>query len=179
MIKWIVLACLLAAPSLAQDRQGNDTPGEWRVTHTKAFGLWDVICDERATGDVLEERCYLRYVDVFSPRPNFAAMFAFVTPDGRIEFGIERGTAFRKNGFRLERDGQSIWSFEKDPCLFGGTCAFVDGDATEMTAQMIAADSFIFDFVDRHGTPRELEWDMTRFGEALDEMLSASKERGI
>ena len=40
------------------------------------------MCDERKTGDLLEQRCYLRYVDVFSPRPNFGAIFAFVTADG-------------------------------------------------------------------------------------------------
>lgn len=174
-----LILLLLATTAHAQDREGRDTPGSWKITHQKAFGLWDAMCDERKTGEKTEERCYLRYVDVFSPRPNFAAQFAFITPDNRVEFGIERGTAFRKDGFRLELQGQPIWAFRNDPCLFGGTCAFFGPEAVELTDTMAAADLFVFDFVDRHGTPRALEWDMTRFGEAMADMKAEAKKRGL
>jgi len=176
----ILLAILLTATTaFAQDRAGNDTPGEWRITHHQAYGLWDTMCDERVTGAQTEQRCYLRYVDVFSPRPNFAAQFAFITPDNRIEFGIENGTAFRKDGFRLEQNGATVWSFRNDPCLFGGSCAFTDEPAAELLAQMNAADRFIFDFVDRHGMPTVLDWDMTRFSEAHRDMLDQAAQRGL
>lgn len=176
----IIIALLLTAlPAFAQDRDGNDTPGEWKVTHHKPFGLWDSFCDERKTGDSLEERCYLRYVDVFSPRPNFGAMFAFITPDGRIEFGIETGTAFKKDGFALIKDGTPIWTLTGRPCLFGGTCTFEGEEATALTTHMRNADSFRFDFIDRHETEQSLTWDMTRYSKALDDMLAAAATRGL
>ena len=69
----LVLA-LAAVPATAQDRAGNDTPGDWRVTHHAHFGLWDSVCDERdgLNGAAPERRCYVRYVDVFSPNPKLA-----------------------------------------------------------------------------------------------------------
>ncbi len=170
---------MIATTASAQDRAGRDTPGEWKITHHKPFGLWDSMCDERQTGDVTEERCYLRYVDVFSPRPNFAAMFAFITPDNRVEFGIEKGTTFSESGFRLEKDGAAIWAFGKDRCLSGGTCSFTGDAATALKAQMRAADRFVFDFVDRHGQARVLEWDMTRFSDALAVTDEQAHARGL
>ena len=175
----ILLATVTVSTAHAQDRQGRDTPGEWKVTHHQPHGLWDTMCDSRITGDLTEERCYLRYVDVFSPHPNFAAQFAFITSDNRVEFGIERGTAFREDGFRLEQDGAPLWSFGKDPCLFGGTCAFTGTDASELLDHMQTADSFIFDFVDRHGTPRVLTWDMSRFQAAYEDLQSQAQARGL
>ena len=170
---------LLSSPVFAQDRDGNDTPGSWKVTHQQAFGLWDSVCDERTTGDLIEERCYLRYVDVFSPRPKFAAQFAFITPDDKVEFGIENGTAFRPDGFRLEKDGSPLWVFGKDRCLFGGTCRFVDGQARDLLDHMENSDAFVFEFFDRHGSEQLLEWDMSKFGDALSDMRQEAQNRGI
>ncbi len=41
---------LAALPAPAQDRAGNDTPGDWVVTHHAHFGLWDSVCDELTGG---------------------------------------------------------------------------------------------------------------------------------
>lgn len=179
MIRILTALALTALPAIAQDRSGNDTPGEWKVTHHAPFGLWDSFCDERLTGNTLEQRCYLRYVDVFSPRPEFGAMFAFITPDGRIEFGIEDGTAFLKNGFTLTKDGKSIWVLQGRPCLFGGTCTFENEEARQLSQQMRIADSFDFNFIDRHEKTQSLSWDMTRFPQALDDMTSEAQKRGL
>ncbi|MFZ1727794.1 MAG: hypothetical protein WAU13_14185, partial [Albidovulum sp.] len=103
-----LLLYILAQPALAQDAEGNNTPGDWRVTHTAHFGLWDSVCDERGPAEALQKRCYIRYVDVFSPRPDFAAHFAFVTPAPNgvaIEYGSEAGTRFVRGGLRIEKDG--------------------------------------------------------------------------
>ena len=97
-------ALALALPATAQDRQGNDTPGDWIVDHTKHFGLWDSMCDHRMTGEEREQRCYIRYVDVFSPRPKFGAVFLFVTPGPEVQIGLEPGTVFPPNGIRIDRN---------------------------------------------------------------------------
>lgn len=127
---------LTALPADAQDRAGNDTPGDWVVTHQKSFGLWDSVCDERAEDGAMHRRCYIRYVDVFSPRPAFAAHFVFVTPDGdgvRIEFGSEPGTRFARGGHWIERDETKVWLAEDPDCLTGGECVFAGAAAAECT----------------------------------------------
>lgn len=177
-----VLALLLFATGLhanAQDRDGNDTPGEWVVTHHRPFGFWDSMCDERRTGDTLEERCYLRYVDVVAPNPNFAAILAFITPGPRIEIGIERGTAFKPGGLRIEAAQGTIWTMPHRPCLFGGTCAFDGPEGLALLDHLTTADQLVFDFIDRHGTPHLRLWDLTHFADAVRDFHDQSAARGL
>ena len=180
----LALAVLLAlAPeAAAQDRAGRDTPGEWQATHYRPFGLWDSICDKRVTGDLTEERCYLRYVEVFSPRPDFAAQFAFVTPEGageRVEFGTERGTRFEPGGFRVERGGTVTWQTERDGCLNGSACIFVREDAQALLEAMAAGGAFRFTFTDRHGAAQDLAWDLSQFAAALADFRAEAAAHGL
>lgn len=176
------LALLLALPATAQDRAGNNTPGEWVVTHHTPFGLWDSMCDERRTGDLLEQRCYLRYVDVFSPAPKFAAMFAFIVPaDGgeTLELGIERGTVFKPGGVRIEAAGTPVWTMAHRPCLFGGACTFDAAATAALLNTMSDADTLSFDFFDRHEVERRRDWDLSRFGDALADFRAETAARGL
>lgn len=183
MLRWLPLLLALAAtPLTAQDRAGRNTPGEWVVTHHQPFGLWDSFCDMRQTDGVTEERCYLRYVDVFSPKPKFAAMFLFVTPvDGvsEVEFGIERGTRFDEGGFRIERDGTPIWVNESFACLRLRACTYKRDDAQALLGHMASGEALRFTFTDRHGTDRDLTWSLTRFAEALDDYRGEAAARGL
>ncbi len=171
----------VAAAATAQDREGNNTPGEWVVTHHAAFGLWDSMCDERVTGDIKEERCYIRYVDVFSPRPNFAAQFVFVTPeqDGyKVEFGVERGTTFVTGGFQIRNGNDVIWQNNRKRCLLNA-CSFIGTDADELLAAMQAGDEFAFAFNDRHGADQTLSWDLSAFADILADFHTESRRRGL
>ena len=58
----LFLALSLPLAASAQDAQGRDTPGSWRVKHHLHFGPWDSVCDENGPKDALTERCYLRRV---------------------------------------------------------------------------------------------------------------------
>ena len=175
----LTLLLCLATPSLAQDRQGNDTPGEWIVDHQSAFGLWDSFCDYRITGDLREERCYLRYVDGFSKRPRFGAQFFFLTPGPAIEFGIEPGTLFDAGGFRILQGDAAIWIPPVAGCLIGLACTFSGDEAEALLQAMTQGDDFAFDFIDRHGTRQSLRWDLMPFAAALAEFRSEAAKRGI
>jgi len=177
----LLLAALLliATQAAAQDRSGRDTPGEWVVDHHQSFGLWDSMCDNRTSGDTSEARCYLRYVDVFSPRPKFAAQFLFLTPGPNIDFGVERGTRFLDSGFRIEQDGTEIWSTDRKTCLRGRECTFDATDAETLLQAMRQGDSFAFDFTDRHGQPQSLRWDLTPFAAAYDDFRAQTEQRGF
>jgi hypothetical protein len=72
----MAVLALLALPTPALGQSGAIDP-EQDVDHFRAFGRWEVLCDvKRTTG---EKRCYIRVVDVYSPRPDFKAAFVFVT----------------------------------------------------------------------------------------------------
>lgn len=177
---FLLLACLLAPLALfAQDRDGNDTAADWVVDHYKPFGLWDSACDHRMTDGVKEERCYLRYVEVFSPRPKFAAQFVFVTPGPEIEIGLERGTRFPKGGIRIEDMGGTLWQTNHILCRTGLSCNFDGDDAQIILNAMADGTVFAFDFTDRHGVPRELRWDLTAFSEAMADFTRESAARNL
>ncbi len=178
----LILAILAAPPAPAQDRAGRDTPGEWIVDHYRPFGLWDSICDHRTTGDVMGQRCYLRYVEVFSPRPTFAAQFVFVTPGPEIEIGLERGTRFAPGGMRIEAGSATIWTTDRRGCMaprLGSSCVFTGEDAADLLAALTRGAAFLFDFTDRHAQPQSLRWDLTRFAYALADFEREAAARGL
>jgi len=177
-----LLLILIASAAMAQDEAGNDTPGDWVVTHHQPFGLWDSMCDERTGSDGLTRRCYVRYVDVFSPRPKFAALFAFITPampHPVIEIGIEQGTVFKPDGLRVEQDGTAIWTLGHRPCLFGGTCRFEGDEAATLIAALTSGTHLVFDFIDRHGTARTRLWSLADMPALLADMTHQAALRNL
>jgi hypothetical protein len=166
----------------AQDRKVNNTTGDWVVTHQKHFGLWDSVCDERMEGEAMHRRCYIRYVDVFSPRPDFAAHFLFVTPESdgvRIEYGSEPGTRFARGGNRIERESEAVWSTNRAACLTGGTCVFAGVEAAELYAMLKHGGTWRFDFADRHGHVQSLDWSLSPFAAAAEDFEAEAASRGL
>ncbi len=190
-LQFVILALVgaLAFPgqALAQDRAGNDTPGEWKVTHFEPYGLWETICDERKTGENLEQRCYVRYVEVFSPRPNFGAAFAFVQPDTdnggvKHEYSFEQGTTFSPDGFRIEVDGKPTWSFDTGACIGGTRCVLLGPQAADVAAvigQPAESITFALDFTDKIGRAWNLRWESGKLADAIADMLEQAKSRDL
>ncbi|WP_166416171.1 invasion associated locus B family protein [Cochlodiniinecator piscidefendens] len=177
---------LLPPVTQAQDREGRDTAGAWRPTYQETYGIWRVVCDERdrvagVEGDV-EPRCYIRYVDVFSPAPAFAAQFMFITPETgglRVEFGTEPGTRFTNDGFRIEDWVGIQWSTQNRGCLFGGECVFEGDAAIPLLDAMRDQGALRFTFTDRHGSAQDLSWPLTGFDSAFSDFLAQSDARGL
>lgn len=173
---------LLTTPVLAQDLEGNDTPGNWVVTHFERFGIYLSSCDERTESDALVQRCYLRYVDVFSPHPKFGAQFFFVVngDDGLdVDFGMEPGTLFGPNGFRIEDMGGDIWKTRKLGCLSGLSCTFSGEDAEILLQAMQDGTAFRFTFRDRHGESQDLTWPLAGFADAMADFHTQSAARDL
>ncbi|CUJ16312.1 hypothetical protein [Cognatishimia activa] len=176
------LCAALPLTATAQDREGNDTPGDWKVTHFERFGIYLSSCDERQESDQLNQRCYLRYVDVFSPHPEFAAQFFFVvnTEDGpEVDFGMEAGTLFSPNGFRIEGENGELWKTRRVGCLTGLTCTFSGEDADALLAAMRDGDAFRFTFRDRHGKSQDLIWSLDGFSDAFADFNAQTTARGL
>lgn len=181
---FVIAALFLALPgvAVAQGMDGSDRPGNWRVKVFETHGIWSTICDERHENGELRQRCYIRYVDVFSPRPDFAAMFLFVTPDAgnaRVEFGLETGTLFDPNGFRIEREGRPVWAAARPGCLVGLRCVFDGAQGSGLVKHMISGGAFRFAFRDRHGTARDLTWPLDGFAQAYAAYRKHASERGL
>ena len=177
-----LVAALFATAGFAQDRDGNDTAGDWVNTHYATYGLWDLACDERAEGDGVEQRCYLRYVDVFSPNPNFGALFSFVnmTADGpTLDFGIERGTRFADDGFKITNDGQDVWVQDSILCLTLRQCFYDPDEAGEVLQVMQGGGEMHFAFSDRHGIDQDLSWDLSDFSRAMDDLKIEADKRAM
>jgi len=126
-----------------------------------------------------EQRCYIRVVDVFSLRPKFAAQFVFVTPEPKVDFGIEPRTFFAENGFRIRREGAVAWAAPKAGCMVGLSCSYEGEEAENLLAEMGAGGSFDFDFTDRHGQPQSLAWSLDGFADAMKDFEAESKARGL
>ena len=181
-MRWILFLLLPALPVLAQDLDGNDTAGNWRVTHHEIFGIWNSICDEREETGALRQRCYIRRAEVFSFRPNFAAQFVFVTPEPggfKVEFGIEPGTFFNPSGFRIDKGEETIWRTRRPGCLTGLGCTFEDQCAQELLDAMLAGDAYRFVFRDRHGQSQDLTWPLGTFGTAWADFTAQSQQRNL
>lgn len=172
-IAWVAgLAALATTAVAAQDLQGRDTAGNWRVTHHSIHGIWNTICDEREESTGLKKRCYVRWVDVYAEAPKFGALFVFITPrdDGHdVEFGPEVGTAFRRNGFRVEGGSDVIWQMERVDCLLWANCQLTASESKAILDGMGKGISLAFEFSDRHGRAFELNWSLDGFTSAFDE----------
>lgn len=177
-MRFLILLCLVAAPVFAQDLAGVDASGEWVITHQKPFGLWDSVCDRREAGALTQERCYLRYVDVYSPRPEFGAMFLLITGEG-VEFRMERGIRFSRNGFRAERGGSLIWQETRRDCLNGRECYMTGSRARAFLDTISGGGALRFTFRDRSGNPRDLSWDLAPVAAALADYRAEARLRGL
>lgn len=178
----VLFLLLVVFPAVAQDRDGNDRPSDWVVKHFFKSGIWESICDERTEDDHLRQRCYIRLVDVFSPRPKFAAQFLFITPEPpgmRIEFGMEPGTLFAPDGFRMTDGAEVSWQTQRPGCLTGLTCIFTGPEADILLQAMQRSERFLFTFVDRHGRKTELDWPLIGFNEAFQDFALAASARGL
>ncbi|WP_235962939.1 invasion associated locus B family protein [Ruegeria haliotis] len=181
-MRWVIPILFAALPAFAQDLQGNDTPGNWRVVHHEIFGIWNTICDEREEGGASKQRCYIRRVDVFSPRPKFGAQFVFITPEPegiKIEFGMEAGTLFSPSGFRIERGDQIVWQTLRPGCLTGLSCTFEGQAADDLVGAMMTGDAYRFVFRDRHGQSQDLTWRLDGFDAAWADFKTQSQARNL
>ena len=144
------------------------------------------MCDWRETDGVKEQRCYLRYVDVFSPKPKFAAVFTFITPEPtgyKVDFGIEPNTAYKKSGFRIETGDATTWYLGDINCTRISQCIWTGDQADAFIAALSApTDSpnfLVQEFFDRHGQEQLLEWDLAPFAMALADFDAQVTERGL
>lgn len=187
-MKIIIAAILTALVALAtgiasaQDRAGNDTPGEWVVVHQKMFGIWSTFCDERTTDDKLEQRCYIRYVDVFSPQPELAVIIVFVWPENGIEkfqYTYEPNTSYSGDGWFIEKDGGKVWNARFE-CIDADGCILIPGQGIKpLLAVMKEGGVMRHTFTDKFNKERDISWSLDGFSEAYADYRAQAEARDL
>lgn len=152
----------------------------WAVDHFERFGIWESVCDHRDEEGETLRRCYIAHVDVFSPRPRFAAAFVFVTPHAdnglRFEFRFEPGTLFEPDGFTVRRDGRIAWKFDPARCP-DLKCIVSGSEARVLADAMRKGGELRFALTDRFDRSWELSWDTDGFSQAVNDMTAAAAAR--
>lgn len=172
-----VLSGALAATAGAQNSTDD---WKWVVDFSSRHNGWDTACDhhmERA-----EKRCYIRYVDVYAPRPRFGAAFVFVQWDqtGRpyAEFAFEPGTRFAEDGFAISDGESAVWRYDTDRC--DRTLCRMEGDAAAELFGLFEGDRQLeLRFSDRHGRDWERVWPTEGFTAAMADFHAQSEVRGL
>lgn len=173
-----LLALLLCTVTVRAENSVEDW--SWKVDHYERFGIWESVCDHRDDDGARLERCYVTHVDVYAPRPQFGAAFVFLTADvGKgegFEFRFEPGTQFADNGFRIEREGDTVWTHAEAGCL---KCLLNGDAATELIEQMTDDSELVLAFADRHGREWVRRWSAEGFADAVADWKKARAAREL
>lgn len=172
----LALGAGLTAPAADAQNRGQD-PTAFTLTHFGGHGPWEVFCGQFA--EEAAERCWIRYTDVYSPRPNFKAVVMNIVPSDRsdagirYDIGVEATDSWINGGITV-----GDWFLGLSRCLVG-TCT-VDGDTADaLTAQWRDADETTIRFFELGVTRVELTWSTVEFAAALDDFQSAAAARGL
>ncbi|MEM6711096.1 MAG: hypothetical protein AAF590_02315 [Pseudomonadota bacterium] len=164
-------------PVSAQEAREPDTAGAWSPTFTARHGLWDVTCDARGQGEAREERCYVRYIDVYSPRPNFGVVFLFLEIEGgapKISLGREFETDLEATTLRVLPG----WERPEGVCL-SGPCEVLGPDALAMAEALAAGGMLEIGFTDMIDRNQLRQWPSDGFAQALEDVTREAVARGL
>lgn len=181
---YLLLVATYCQLTVGASAQAENTVEDWSwtVEHFERFGIWDSACDYRDDNGTKLQRCYISHVDVFAPRPKFAASFMFVTPQAdkklRYEFRFEPGTQFDADGFAILVDGLPVWQFETANCP-SLKCVFEGKDADILSDMMNKSGDLHFALTDRFGRFHELNWSTDGFADAVADMREQTLARDL
>ncbi|MEL6517192.1 MAG: hypothetical protein AAFQ39_05705 [Pseudomonadota bacterium] len=166
------LTLTLALPANAQD-----TAGAWAPTFTSRHGDWDVTCDARGDGAAREERCYMRYIDIYAPQPNFGVLFMFLEIEDAapvISLGREFETDLVATALRVSPG----WTRSEVLCT-GGPCEIAGPQALAMVEALSAGGMLEIGFTDATGADQLRQWPAGAFGAAFVDVVREAKARGL
>jgi len=142
-------------------------PGRLVDYHEIYDGFWDVACDTAMDGS--DRRCYIQYVDVYRPRPDFAAAMVEVVmhpggdgqPDPHIRFDLEPGLSFQTVVIATETADGSV-PLDVSHCAVN-TCLISGERARALLQDWTKADALTLSIHEGRPAPSQLSWPMERF----------------
>ena len=155
-------------------------PWAWKVNYTGTHGIWKTICDEQNVEEEQLNRCYVRWVDVFSERPKFGALYVFITPENNgfaVDFSVEPGTTIVKDGFAIVDGEQPIWKMERSSCLVHSDCKIRPDEMQSFFSAAERGEKIAFSLIDRYEQQFELNWSLDGFNEAMADLKKQLQKR--
>lgn len=149
------------------------------VDFFESHGNWEALCDQ-LPDNPQSARCYLRLIDVYSPRPDFGAYVGFITLDDdndqEFELSLEPGATLTGKGFNLNVNGNETWMLDQSLCK-ENQCNIGGVDLGRMVNAAQTAQSFEVSFIDKSGKQWQRNLSSSDFTKAYNAFLSASKSR--
>ncbi len=180
-----VAVIALAALWLTLNRRtGRELPGRIPEYHKVYDGWWDVACDTAMDGS--DRRCYVQYVDIYSPRPNFRAAMVEViyrpAADGSgepvITFDIEPDLSFRDAELSVSRPDGSYHRLTTGTCS-GPKCSVSGIPATDMLAEWRRGQRLILTIREKDGNMLRRSWPLENINAILDDFADQRAARKL
>ncbi len=145
--------------------------------------FWDVACDTAMDGS--DARCYLQYVDVYRPRPEFAAAMVEVvfhagtdgTPDPHVRFDIEPGLSFEDTEVNVETpDGDvplNVSDCRSNSCVISGEAG------RDILAVWRSGTALRLTIDEDRDVPAQLSWPLNEMTAILDDLAAQRAARAL
>jgi len=162
---------------------GQKLPGRLVDYHKVYDGFWDVACDTALDGS--DVGCYIQYVDVYRPRPNFAAAMVEVVmhhgpggaPDPHVRFDIEPGLSFRDTRIAvLSADGARPRDLSH--CA-SNTCRITCTDGQAVLDLWRGGTALTLTVDEGHDAPARLLWPLQSMPAILDDFAAQRAVRSL
>jgi len=179
----IPLLLLLGIMSWLIGWWGQTLPGR-HVDYYKVYdGGWEVACDTATDGS--DTGCYIQYVDVYRPRPEFAAAMVELvmrdgpdgTPDPHLRFDIEPGLSFREATVSVAL-GEGAETLDMSHCAVN-TCLFSGQESHDILNVMRRGTALHLEIDEGRGDPARLVWPLWNIETILDDFAAQRAKRGL
>ncbi len=191
---WLTIILVVAVAGLATAfvlfgrNQGQKLAGRHSEYHKVYDGWWDVACDTAMDGG--DRRCYVQFVDIYSPRPNFrAAMVEVVyrrSGDGAgepvITFDIEPDLSFTGAEIAIIRPDGSQHLLPIGACSgpdSGPKCPVSGDPAAGMLKQWRQGESLSLTIREKDGSKLERRWPLGKINAILDDFDAQRRARNL
>lgn len=179
----IVIVGLGAAGWWWVQRDDHSLPGRKVDYHEIYDVFWDVACDTAMDGS--DRLCYVQHVDVYRPRPEFAAAMVEVVvhegedgqPDPHVRFDIEPGLSFRDAAIRVVTPDGPI-PIDVSDCATN-TCRFSGEDGRAILAAWRQGSALELVIDEGRDVPAQLSWPLGNINAILDDFAVQRAKRGL
>ena len=145
--------------------------------------FWDVACDTALDGS--DARCYLQYVDVYRPRPEFAAAMVEVVfhsgsdgrPDPHVRFDIEPGFSFEDTSIVVETPNGAI-PIGVAQCP-SNTCVISGEAGRDIIDLWRSGTGLRLDIEEGREAPASVTWPLTDMSSILEDLAAQRAARNL
>lgn len=145
--------------------------------------FWDVACDTAMDGS--DRGCYIQYVDVYRPRPEFAAAMVEVVvhagddglPDPHVRFDIEPGLSFRDTTVSVEIPG-GVTALDVSHCA-SNTCRFSGADGRAILESWRDGTALILTIDEGRDGPTSRSWPLENMAMILNDFTAQRRARNL